>query len=1216
MKIKLLTLSVASLLLLLTIVGWLAAQSDPPRSPEQIIALSEGDVMAYYRPAKNAAPTPALSIASPEALPTAWTRLVFDSYKNSNWNIYAVQPDGANLTQLTTHNAVDFAPSFNHGATQYVFTSNRDGNYEIYKAATDSASIQRLTNHSADDTLPKWSQNGRIAFQSNRDGNTHIYVMDENGANLQRLTSAGSYNGMPSWSPDGSQIVFASNRSGNYELWIMNADGSNQHHLPNTAPAFYPSWSPIGDKIAFARDNNGDSFLEIWLINVDGTESVLWLNNGYDQDRWFPAWSPDGKYIAYTDTSWTLYQGQYYWTSSYIRIRDLDLNSYSQPVDDDRAWRSHWATTDTTPPGLCTVSVTPLQRWPQFNLDINANDDLSGVAYYDVQMRLPGQSWQTAITQHQSTRAFYQGATTAGTAEFRCRAIDVAGNARDWLDAPIATTQIDSVAPSSEVTTLPPFIASTEIPVSWFGSDAGTGLASYNVYMRDGAEDWTLWQDHVTITSTTFTGEIGHTYAFRSQAIDQAGHTERWQPVAQTAVTLYTIQLTTTLKDNRGYPAASASGSITPTSIVIQNEPGIFDAYLSAAGTYTLTFMSTGYGTLPAIRQPVSNDLSRLAVFPPVDNFLQNGAFEQPGLDNWEIKGNVSLTSTAHTGTQSVTLQDVGSGTSISQSLTISDTAHQPTLSLLYQLPATGTLTAHIQSSSYREHLSVNTPSPLWTHLWADLSPFAGETITLTLAFTGTGQTVYLDDVSIGSWMTPQITSVTPNNVQRGELIDINGHNFMPLVQIYLDDLLVQNTTWVSSTLMTAQIPNTVTLGSHEVIMYNESGATAVAGDPIVVKTNTVYLPVISKGGIAAIPSFARAGWLTLGYDAAHTGYQAGDPGASRYALAWRETLPFFEGARELEQIAIADGVLIAANDAYPNAAIIGYNAYTGAMLWNYLFDQSPVNPPTIAYGFVYFQQGKGFGQGGGPYLFCLDQYSGALRWRSPFSSQWDSYLAPIVVEDAVYMNAGADGGVQATNALTGEALWFKDLDQYDKWTPAYADGFLFAWVYGNFYAINPDTGHIEWSLNVGWDWHGYTMDTTPVIMEHTALVASSIQLTAINLDTHAIRWSQSGNYDYTIPAVAGNEVYAFGDGNLEVRNLHDGALLWSFDGNGELINAPVLTENYVYIASANHTYVLDRQTYNLVWETNKGGWLSVADGFLYIAQPGGIVSAYRAQEP
>ena len=94
-----------------------------------------------------------------------------------------------------------------------VFQSDRDGDWEIYVMNADGSNVVQLTHNSAADEYPVWSPDGKqIAFKSNRDGNFEIYVMDADGTNQKRLTNHPSNDEDPAWSPDGKHIVFHSDR--------------------------------------------------------------------------------------------------------------------------------------------------------------------------------------------------------------------------------------------------------------------------------------------------------------------------------------------------------------------------------------------------------------------------------------------------------------------------------------------------------------------------------------------------------------------------------------------------------------------------------------------------------------------------------------------------------------------------------------------------------------------------------------------------------------------------------------------------------------------------------------------------------------------------------------------------------------------------------------------------------------------------------------------
>src|SRR5919202_2895356 len=76
----------------------------------------------------------------------------------------------------------------------------------------------------------------------------------------------------------------------------MKADGSGQSRLTNTAGLDEnPAWSPDGKRIAFESARNGDD--DIYVMNADGSAQTPLVRSPRDQD--FPAWSPDGTKLAY-----------------------------------------------------------------------------------------------------------------------------------------------------------------------------------------------------------------------------------------------------------------------------------------------------------------------------------------------------------------------------------------------------------------------------------------------------------------------------------------------------------------------------------------------------------------------------------------------------------------------------------------------------------------------------------------------------------------------------------------------------------------------------------------------------------------------------------------------------------------------------------------------------------------------------------------------------
>ncbi len=74
--------------------------------------------------------------------------------------------------------------------------------------------------------------------------------------------------------------------------------------------------------------------------------------------------------------------------------------------------------------------------------------------------------------------------------------------------------------------------------MSWSRNDAGSGIATYDIFVSaDGAES-VLWLDDTTGTTATYKGEAGHTYAFYSVTRDNVGYIEAVPVTADTQITV------------------------------------------------------------------------------------------------------------------------------------------------------------------------------------------------------------------------------------------------------------------------------------------------------------------------------------------------------------------------------------------------------------------------------------------------------------------------------------------------------------------------------------------------------------------------------------------------------------------------------------------------------------------------------------------------------
>lgn len=182
------------------------------------------------------------------------------------------------------------------GSRQMLFSSGRGGNpLDLYVMNEDGTDIRRLTDIDGFSHTGRVSPNGeQIVFSSILTGESqyHAFIMGSAGSSVRQLTTDCATSSEAAWSPDGSRIVFTCD----YALAFIDPDGSQL--LKTQISGAQPVWSPLGNKVVFTRWMGTSGDWELFSVDVDGSHELRLTNSaGLD---WLPAWSPDGRRIAFT----------------------------------------------------------------------------------------------------------------------------------------------------------------------------------------------------------------------------------------------------------------------------------------------------------------------------------------------------------------------------------------------------------------------------------------------------------------------------------------------------------------------------------------------------------------------------------------------------------------------------------------------------------------------------------------------------------------------------------------------------------------------------------------------------------------------------------------------------------------------------------------------------------------------------------------------------
>lgn len=202
---------------------------------------------------------------------------------------------GENRRPLTSNNVYDGEPDWSAQQNRVAFETLRAGNFDIVIMNSDGTDIRQITAGEQPERLPDWSPDGElIAYEAGSGALSEIMVASVNDGTAEYLTTNSSGDRSPQFAPDGSLITFMTDRRGKWEIAVMAYPAGESTIRIFDCPAVacrFPAWSPDGKKIAFHTldvDGTADS---IWLLDAVSGEPTLLVQAGQNSR---PAWSSDG----------------------------------------------------------------------------------------------------------------------------------------------------------------------------------------------------------------------------------------------------------------------------------------------------------------------------------------------------------------------------------------------------------------------------------------------------------------------------------------------------------------------------------------------------------------------------------------------------------------------------------------------------------------------------------------------------------------------------------------------------------------------------------------------------------------------------------------------------------------------------------------------------------------------------------------------------------
>ncbi len=193
-----------------------------------------------------------------------------------------------------------------------------------------------------------------------------IFTLPAEKGDTRNLTKTpGTAERDPAWSPDGKSIAYFSEASGEYQLYIRDQNGLMPPKVIDLGPDpsffYHPRWSPDSKYIVYT-----DVHLHIWYVSVDGGKPIkidTALRGGFRESSEI-VWSPDSQWIAYVrDLQNQLHAIFFYSLKTHTSTQITDgMSDAAHPVFDPNGKNLYFTASTNNGPSDAGIDLSSLDR--------------------------------------------------------------------------------------------------------------------------------------------------------------------------------------------------------------------------------------------------------------------------------------------------------------------------------------------------------------------------------------------------------------------------------------------------------------------------------------------------------------------------------------------------------------------------------------------------------------------------------------------------------------------------------------------------------------------------------------------------------------------------------------------------------------------------------------------------------------------------------------
>jgi TolB protein len=230
------------------------------------------------------------------------SRIYFSSNRSGHHEIWVMDWNGANQTQLTKIRGMSLYPAVSPDGSRVAFTTWTKDGMRLTMADTATGRLIPFSSPRASvNANATFTPDGKTVYFGSTAGGSaeQIFSAASGGQGLHRILYRKAIAAEPKVNPKNPSVLLFVSGPGPQQIYRMSSNGAGIDRVTNgQGEASNPSWNPDGEHIAFAwTQGYAKGAFNIFVMDV-GSRHYVQLTHGEGKNE-NPVWAPDGRHLVF-----------------------------------------------------------------------------------------------------------------------------------------------------------------------------------------------------------------------------------------------------------------------------------------------------------------------------------------------------------------------------------------------------------------------------------------------------------------------------------------------------------------------------------------------------------------------------------------------------------------------------------------------------------------------------------------------------------------------------------------------------------------------------------------------------------------------------------------------------------------------------------------------------------------------------------------------------